>query len=104
MAYTASKHAVIGIMRDTAIDLAPRQIRVNSVHPGYVESDMLLRILRNARPGKPDAELLATFASKSRLGQCVSPGQVAEMVVFLASDESRMATGQTFVVDAGALL
>jgi NAD(P)-dependent dehydrogenase (short-subunit alcohol dehydrogenase family) len=104
VAYTASKHAVIGIMRDTAIDLSPRQIRVNSVHPGYVESDMLLRILRNARPGKPDAELLAAFAGKSRLGQCVSPVQVAEMVVFLASDESRMATGQTFVVDAGALL
>jgi len=104
VAYTASKHAVIGIMRDTAIDLAPRHIRVNTVHPGYVESDMLLRILRSARPGKSDAELLAAFAAKSRLGECVSPAQVAEMVVFLASDESRMSTGQTFVVDAGALL
>jgi len=104
VAYTASKHAVIGIMRDTAIDLAPRHIRVNTVHPGYVESDMLLRILRSARPGKTDAELLAAFASKSRLGECVSPALVAEMVVFLASDDSRMSTGQTFVVDAGALL
>jgi len=104
VAYTASKHAVIGIMRDTAIDLASRRIRVNTVHPGFVESDMLLRILRDVMPGKPDAELLSAFAAKARLGQCVSPVQVAEMVVFLASDESRMATGQTFVVDAGALL
>jgi NAD(P)-dependent dehydrogenase (short-subunit alcohol dehydrogenase family) len=102
--YTASKHAVVGIMREAAIDLSSRRIRVNTVHPGFVESDMLLRILRDLTPGKPDAELLARFAAKSRLGQCVTPGQVADMVVFLASDESKMVTGQTFVVDAGALL
>jgi NAD(P)-dependent dehydrogenase (short-subunit alcohol dehydrogenase family) len=104
VAYTASKHAVIGIMRDTAIDLAPRRIRVNTVHPGFVESAMLLRILRTLRPGVADAELLQGFAAQTKLGRCIKPGEIASMVSFLASDDSLMATGQTFVVDAGTLL
>ena len=104
VAYTTSKHAVIGIMRDTAIDLAPRRIRVNTVHPGFVESEMLLRILRNLRPGVADAELLAGFAAQTKLGRCIKPSEVAAMVAFLASDDSVMATGQTYVVDAGTLL
>ena len=102
--YTASKHAVIGIMRDTAIDLAPRKIRVNTVHPGFVDSQMMLRILKNMAPDKTYADGMADFAKLSRLRQNITPEQVADMVVFLASDESRVVTGQTFVVDAGALL
>ena len=104
VAYTASKHAVIGIMRDTAIDLAPRKIRVNTVHPGFVDSQMMLRILKNMAPGKSYADGMADFAKLTRLRQTITPEQVADMVVFLASDESRVVTGQTFVVDAGALL
>lgn len=104
VAYTASKHAVIGIMRDCAIDLAPRHIRVNTVHPGYVDSQMMRRILGDIAPTKQYADALADFANLTRLKQSITPGQVADMVVFLASDESQMVTGQTFVVDAGALL
>jgi NAD(P)-dependent dehydrogenase (short-subunit alcohol dehydrogenase family) len=104
VAYTASKHAVIGIMRDTAIDLAPRQIRVNTLHPGFVESQMMRRILKNILPDKSYDEAMSDFAKLSRLRKNISPDQVAEMALFLASDESRMVTGQTFVVDAGATL
>jgi NAD(P)-dependent dehydrogenase (short-subunit alcohol dehydrogenase family) len=104
VAYTTSKHAVIGIMRDTACDLAPRGIRVNTVHPGFVKSEMLLRILRRQQPGVPDETLLEQFGKLTRLGRCITPDEIADMVAFLASDESRMATGQTFVVDAGTLL
>jgi len=103
-AYTTSKHAVIGIMRDTAVDLAPRRIRVNTVHPGFVNSDMLLRILRRQQPGIPDETLLQQFGQNTKLGRCITPEEIAHMVTFLASDESRMVTGQTFVVDAGTLL
>lgn len=104
IAYTTSKHAVIGIMRDTAVDLAPRRIRVNTVHPGFVKSEMLMRILRRLQPGVADEVLLKQFDEQTKLGRCITPDEIADMVAFLASDESRMATGQTFVVDAGTLL
>ena len=104
VAYTASKHAVIGIMRDTAVDLAPRRIRVNTVHPGFVKSAMLLRILRRMQPGITDEVLLQEFGAKTPLGRCINADEIANMVAFLASDESRMITGQTMVVDAGTLL
>jgi NAD(P)-dependent dehydrogenase (short-subunit alcohol dehydrogenase family) len=104
VAYTASKHAVIGIMRDTAIDLAKRCIRVNTVHPGFVESQMMLRIMRELKPGVSDAELVTGFEAHTRLGRFVKPSEVAALVAFLGSDDSQMATGQTYVVDAGTLL
>jgi len=104
VAYTASKHAVIGIMRDTAIDLAKRRIRVNTVHPGFVASDMMTRIMRELKPGVSDTELVASYTAHTKLGRFVQPSEVAAMVAFLGSDDSQMATGQTFVVDAGTLL
>jgi len=67
VAYTTSKHAVIGIMRDTAIDLAPRGIRVNTIHPGFVNSEMLLRIARRLQPG----------AAASSPGRCAPPSPAA---------------------------
>jgi NAD(P)-dependent dehydrogenase (short-subunit alcohol dehydrogenase family) len=104
VAYTTSKHAVIGIMRDTAIDLAKRRIRVNTVHPGFVESDMMQRIMRELEPGATDEQRTAGFVAHTRLGRFVKPAEVAALVAYLGSEESAMATGQTFVLDAGTLL
>jgi len=103
-AYTTSKHAVIGLMREAAIDLGPRQIRVNTIHPGFIESEMLLRIVRRMQPGVSDEVLLQQLGARTLLGRCIAPDEVADGVAFLASDESRMMTGHTFVVDAGTLL
>jgi NAD(P)-dependent dehydrogenase (short-subunit alcohol dehydrogenase family) len=104
VAYTASKHAVIGIMRDTAIDLAPRGLRVNTVNPGFVDSDMVRRILQDRTPGGDDREMMDKLGTMTKFGRCIQPAEVAAMVCWLAGDESRMTTGQTFVIDAGTLL
>jgi NAD(P)-dependent dehydrogenase (short-subunit alcohol dehydrogenase family) len=104
VAYTASKHAVVGIMRDTAIDLAPRGLRVNTIHPGFVDSDMVRRILQDRTPGGDDREMMNKLGTFTKFGRCIQPAEIAAMVCWLASDESRMATGQTFVIDAGTLL
>jgi len=101
--YVASKHAVIGIMRCAALDAAARRIRVNSVHPAMVESDMVRRIERQYMPDNPE-QVRRNQLTRLRLGRYITPEEVAATVVFLASDESRMTTGQTVVVDGGYLL
>jgi NAD(P)-dependent dehydrogenase (short-subunit alcohol dehydrogenase family) len=99
-AYSASKHAVVGLMRSAANEAAPRRIRVNSVHPGIVDSPMVRRTLAH----HPDPEVsLEGFRQRIKLGQLVQPSDIAAAVVFLVSDESRMITSQTLVVDGGML-
>lgn len=100
IAYGASKHAVVGLMRCAAKESASRRIRVNSVHPGFVDSPMLRRLM-NQQPDPAAVE--AKFLSQIKLGCFVLPIDIAEAVLFLASSESRMVNGQTIVVDGGML-
>ncbi|HXQ52504.1 MAG TPA: SDR family NAD(P)-dependent oxidoreductase [Stellaceae bacterium] len=103
VAYCASKHAVIGIMRTAALEAAPRRIRVNSIHPAPVESDMIKRLER-ARAGNGDpAEAKRRFVRRIPLGRYVLPDEVADLVLFLASDASRMITGSMLGIDGGSL-
>jgi NAD(P)-dependent dehydrogenase (short-subunit alcohol dehydrogenase family) len=103
VAYCASKHAVIGIMRTAALEAAPRRIRVNSVHPAPVESDMIRRLER-ARAGNGDTDAMKRrFVQRIPMGRYVLPEEVADLVLFLASDESRMITGTTLGIDGGSL-
>lgn len=90
-AYVASKFAVRGMTRTAAVELAPRGIRVNSVHPGGVETPMLQEL------GLPP-DLMTQAAP---LGRLARPEEVAALVLFLASDESSYCTGSEFVVDGG---
>jgi 3alpha(or 20beta)-hydroxysteroid dehydrogenase len=90
-AYVASKFAVRGMSRTAAVELAPRGIRVNSVHPGGVETPMLQEL------GLPP-DIMAQAAP---LGRLARPEEIAALVLFLASDESSYCTGAEFVVDGG---
>jgi NAD(P)-dependent dehydrogenase (short-subunit alcohol dehydrogenase family) len=101
--YTASKHAVIGIMRAAAKDAGPRHIRVNTIHPGFVKSEMLGRIQqRNAELGLPANEEF--YMRQVPFGIYVTPHEIAQTVLFLASDDSRQVTGQTIAIDGGYML
>ena len=100
IAYVASKHAVIGMRRSAAAAAGARGIRVNTIHPGFVESEMLRRIIDASQN---PAAAQARYEAKAKLGRLVQPEDIAQMAVFLASDGSRSVTNQSLVVDAGVL-
>jgi SDR family mycofactocin-dependent oxidoreductase len=105
--YTASKHAVVGLARTLANELGPRSIRVNTVHPGPVATPMVLNeaTFRRLRPDldNPTAADAAEVLQARNLLPVpwVEPVDVANAVVFLASDQARYITGIQLVVDAG---
>ncbi|MEU2286537.1 SDR family oxidoreductase [Streptomyces sp. NPDC013178] len=92
VAYTTSKWALRGLSRTAAMELGPRGIRVNTVHPGFIETDMTA----SAAPAFREANLLGT-----PLGRTGSVDDVAPLVVFLLSDESGFITGAEIPVDGG---
>jgi SDR family mycofactocin-dependent oxidoreductase len=105
--YTASKHAVVGLARTLANELGPRGIRVNTVHPGAVATPTVLNeaTFRRLRPDldRPTAADAAEVLMARNLLPVpwVEPVDVANAVVFLASDQARYITGIQLVVDAG---
>ena len=98
MAYSASKWAVRGMTKVMARELAPFGIRVNSVHPGVIDTAMIeeFRAL--------DDDALALMTAEVPVGRVGTPEDVADVVLFLASDESSYSTGSEFVVDGGLSL
>ena len=99
-AYVASKHAVVGLMRTAAIEFAPRRIRVNAVHPGPVSGAMMSELETGMSKDNPMAAR-QRMAQQMKLGRYVDPDEIADLVMFLASDDSRMITGSSHVIDAG---
>jgi 3alpha(or 20beta)-hydroxysteroid dehydrogenase len=100
VAYTTSKHAVIGLTRTAAQEGAPHRIRVNSVHPGVIDTRMLRSLEEGYSPGDPDA-MRQRMVSMVPLGRCGTPDDVASLVVWLLSDESEYVTGSLHAVDGG---
>ncbi len=98
VSYCASKGAVVNLTRALAIDHGPQGIRVNSVNPGDVNTDML----RNeANQLKQDADSFLAEAADRPLGRMGEPSEIAAAVVWLASDESSYVTGSALSVDGG---
>lgn len=101
--YTASKHAVVGLMRAAALDLGKDGVRVNALAPGPVATEALLgRIAaRHAAGGPPPDEALVALAGETALGRMVTPEMVANAALYLASDRSAGITGVLLPVEAG---
>jgi NAD(P)-dependent dehydrogenase (short-subunit alcohol dehydrogenase family) len=102
-AYTASKHAVLGLVRTAALDLGGRGIRVNAIGPGPVATEALRERLsrREADGGLTADEALRQAAAGTALGRMVTEDDVARAAVFLASDLASGITGALLPVDAG---
>lgn len=99
-AYVTSKHAVLGLMKSAAVELAPAKVRVNSVNPGPIENRMMRSIEEMAAPGHGE-EVKAGFTQMVPLGRYGTNEEVAQLALFLASDASSYCTGGVFMVDGG---
>jgi NAD(P)-dependent dehydrogenase (short-subunit alcohol dehydrogenase family) len=97
-AYCASKGAVLMLTKSGALELAPLGIRVNSVHPGYIETPMITTAIQNSGIGNSLRDMLVSQHALGRLG---APAEIANGIVFLASDESSFMTGSELVIDGG---
>mgnify|MGYP001034899843 CR=1 FL=1 len=94
--YTASKHAVIGLTRSAALELAPR-VRVNAICPGPVEG----RMMETIEAGVDAEDAHALFVATVPFGRYVKPVEISNSVVYLLSDEASFATGAAFTNDGG---
>jgi NAD(P)-dependent dehydrogenase (short-subunit alcohol dehydrogenase family) len=100
-AYATAKHALVGLMRSLAKELAPRRIRVNTINPGPLDNEFMRRAERRmeALTGRDAGAMFDQIIPMGRHGR---PEEVARTVVFLASDHSSYTTGATHLID-GAL-
>ncbi len=92
--YNASKHAVIGLTKATALEVAKKNIRVNSVAPAAIETRMLTDFM--ATP-----EMMKMMESLHPIGRIGKPDEIAQAVIYLCSDKASFITGQTLAVDGG---
>jgi 3alpha(or 20beta)-hydroxysteroid dehydrogenase len=97
VAYTASKFAIRGMTKVAALELGPRGIRVNSIHPGMIDTKMVQDAI-----GGHEFDL-TPITKKLALRRVGRPEEIAELALFLASDRSSYSTGSEFVADGGSL-
>jgi NAD(P)-dependent dehydrogenase (short-subunit alcohol dehydrogenase family) len=108
--YTASKHGVVGLMRALAAELAPHDIRVNTVNPGNVDTPMVdnatirqIYMPHLADPTREDAEEVMKAMSALPVAW-LDAREISNAVLFLASEEARHITGITMPVDGGMMI
>jgi SDR family mycofactocin-dependent oxidoreductase len=110
--YVAAKHGVVGLMKVLALELAPEMIRVNSVHPTSVDTDMIHNEQTYGvfRPDKPAGEVTRDDVGEAFQGlnalpvRWVEPVDISNAILFLVSDDARYVTGVQLPVDAGSVI
>ncbi len=102
-AYSASKHAVLGLVKSAALELASHAITVNAICPGWVDTPMFDATLRNIREktGRSLEEAKSEITGLIPMRRVLSPEEVASLVAYLARPEARHWTGQALVLDGG---
>ena len=96
--YTTAKSAVMGMTKSMARELGGRNIRVNSIAPGWVLTERQVERAKRIYQGK-----FAEYLDAQCLKEHLLPGDIARMALFLAADDARLITGQTFIVDGGVV-
>lgn len=100
-AYCAAKHGVVGLTRALAAEYAAKDITVNAVCPGYVDTDMVRAAIDNivAKTGRSKEQALAEIVKSNPQGRLISPDEVADTVIWLCRQQS--VNGQAIVIDGG---
>lgn len=93
--YATAKHAVVGLTRSAALDYADRNVRINAVAPGIIETDMMRRVSGGTAEGRAD------MIAEEPIGRLGQPDEIASAVLWLASEGASFAVGSTLVVDGG---
>jgi 2-keto-3-deoxy-L-fuconate dehydrogenase len=102
-AYTSSKAAVVGLTKSVALDFIGKGIRCNAICPGTVDSPSLKERIQTeaTRTSRSVAEVTAAFEARQPLGRLARPEEIANLVLYLASDESSFTTGTIHLIDGG---
>jgi NAD(P)-dependent dehydrogenase (short-subunit alcohol dehydrogenase family) len=105
-AYVATKHAVIGLTRTMALELAHRKITVNAICPGWVETELARQGYRRIAEKRSISEDEArnVCAKMAPLGRVLEPEEIAGLAAYIASDDARNLTGQAIVLDGGQVM
>jgi NAD(P)-dependent dehydrogenase (short-subunit alcohol dehydrogenase family) len=98
IAYTSAKSAIEGMTKSLARELGPMKIRVNSIAPGWVLTEKQIERANATDPSKFQA-----YLQRQCLKEHLEPADIARLALWLASNEARRCTGQTFIVDAGVV-
>jgi NAD(P)-dependent dehydrogenase (short-subunit alcohol dehydrogenase family) len=102
-AYAAAKHAVVGLVRSLALEVASSGITVNAVCPGFTDTDLVATSVDNivAKTGRSRDDAIAELAKHNPQGRLVTPAEVADSVLWLCGDGASAVTGQAIVVAGG---
>ena len=101
--YAAAKHGVVGMVRSLALEVAKRDITVNAICPGFLDTEMTDRSIANifAKTGMSKDKALAALTSHNPQGRLIQPGEVADTVLWLCGDDAASVNGQAIPISGG---
>ena len=104
-AYAAAKHAVVGLVRSLALEVAAKGVTVNAVCPGFTETDLLEGSIDNimSKTGRTREQAVAELAKHNPQGRLVTPAEVADAVLYLCGPGAGAITGQSLAVAGGEI-